>query len=285
MNHKNVTIIALVFLLSGCSTLLRGDNVGDLRRGTSSSLVDYLYPDGEQPQPVDPNLPVLSLPLDVGIAFVPSSYRSDLSGAEKTDLLDRVAASFRDRPFVDSIQIIPEQYLVNSRGRIGMQQLAAIFDVDVMALVSYDQLSISRERDSSILYWTVVGALVVKGNENEVHTMVDTAVFDVTSSKLLFRAPGTRANQRNSTLIDSGKDARALRLNGFENATDDMIVNLESALVEFKDAIKNGKRAEVEWKEGSGGGGTDIFVLLALVSLFAARRLVYSRQQFSRVGV
>jgi hypothetical protein len=27
-------------------------------------------------------------------------------------------------------------------------------DVDVMALVSYDQLSISGERDSAILYWT-----------------------------------------------------------------------------------------------------------------------------------
>ena len=59
-----------------------------------------------------------------------------------------------------------------------------------MALVSYDQVANTSEKTSSLLYWTIVGAYVVKGNKNDVQTFVDTAVFDMATRKLLFRAPG-----------------------------------------------------------------------------------------------
>ena len=124
-----------------------------------------------------------------------------------------------------------------------------------MALVSYDQLSFSGERDSALLYWTVVGALVVKGNTNEVKSLIDTAVFDVTTTRLLFRAPGTHTDQSNSTLVDSERELRKLRSNGFMEATDNMIVNLETELTGFRAAVESGERAQVAWREGTGGGG------------------------------
>jgi hypothetical protein len=43
------------------------------REGVSSSLVDYLYPDGEEPPGRAVNVPNLELPLKVGLAFVPVS--------------------------------------------------------------------------------------------------------------------------------------------------------------------------------------------------------------------
>ena len=258
--------VLLLPLMTGCASLLTGNNV-QMRQGASSSLVDFLYPDGEIPPPADGTLPTLELPVKVGLAFVPSRGRDTLSAAEKQELLDRVAAAFDDRPFVKSITVIPDAYLTRADGLQGMRQVARLFSADVMALVSYDQLSISAERDSALLYWTVVGALVVKGNSNEVQTMVDTAVFDVQSGELLFRAPGTHADQRNATLIDNGQDLRKLRVDGFSDATDDMIGNLDIELEELRAAIREGERVRVAWRGGGGGGGggSTGFALLTLM--------------------
>jgi rhombotail lipoprotein len=164
----------------------------------------------------------------------------------------------------------------SARGTQGMKQVAALYGVDVLALVSYDQISFSGERDSALLYWTIIGALAVKGNTNEVQTMIDTAVFDVATAKLLFRAPGTARDQRNVTLLESGRDLRKLRGEGFVTATDDMIVNLDQELEGFRSAVEAGERAQVEWKPGYGGGGTSAW-LLALLFLACLQPLVVRR--------
>ena len=260
--------LAALVALPGCATLYQ-DGFGQ-RQGNSSSLVDFLYPDGEIP-PTQTGLPTIELPATVGLAFVPANGRETLSAAEKQELLERVRAAFSDRPFVDSIVVIPDAYLRRKAGVTGMQQAARMFEADVMALVSYDQLSISAERDSSLLYWTVVGALVVKGNSNEVQTMIDTAVFDVNSARLLFRAPGVARDRRNATLIDNATDLRALRVEGFSVATDDMVTNLDTELGQFREAVENGRRANVRWSGGGGGGSTGLAVL-ALLALAAGYR-------------
>ncbi|MGH8222625.1 MAG: rhombotarget lipoprotein [Woeseiaceae bacterium] len=273
MLKRSQVIGSLLPLLAGCGTLWHGGGYQDIRDGASSSLVDFLYPNGEIPPRQDDRLPSLELPLRVGLAFVPAHGQRGLSAAEKQVLLERVAEAFRDRPFVSAIEIIPDSYLRAAKGLHGMQQVASLFGVDVTALVSYDQLTISGERDSSLLYWTIVGALVVKGNTNEVHTMIDTAVFDARSTSLLFRAPGIHAAQRNATLIDMEQDLRRLSAQGFGAATDDMIINLNHELENFRVAVERGERANVEWREGHGGGGrADSALVFALAMLLIARR-------------
>ncbi len=277
---KNRILIAVIILalLSGCSSIWRGAGYEKTREGASSSLVDYLYPDGEIPPAVDSNLPYLSLPVRVGIAFVPSRNREDISAAEKQVLMEHVADAFRDRDYVQSIEAIPETYMRSSRGVQGMKQVAALYGVDIMALVSYDQISFSGERDSALLYWTIVGALVVKGNTNEVQTMIDTAVFDVATTKLLFRAPGTHNQQRNVTIMEKSRDLRKLRSASFGAANDDMIVNLDTELEGFRAEIERGERAQVAWKPGSGGGGGGLTLpMLSLLIAFAAARKVCRR--------
>ena len=275
---KRILVAALLLpVLSGCSSFWMAGNHERTREGASSSLVDFLYPDGEVPPEVSDQMPNLTLPLRVGIAFVPSNSRSDITAAEKQELLEQVASSFRDRPYVESIDAIPDTYMRSAKGSQGMKQVAAMFDVDVMALVSYDQITFSSERDSAVLYWTVVGAFVVKGNSNEVQTMIDTAVFDVSTSKLLFRAPGSHHDQDNATLMKTGKELRELRSASFVAANEDMIVNLDTELDGFREAVENGERAEVEWREGSGGGGLGL-PLLALLSLVALLRGSFRRR-------
>jgi rhombotail lipoprotein len=267
-------VLALPFITS-CESFWHGGGYERTRQGASSSLVDFLYPEGEVPPPVDDRLPYLQPPLRVGIAFVPSPNPADISATEKEQLLEHVADAFRDRDYVKSIDAIPDTYMRSAKGIHGMQQVAALYGVDVMALVSYDQIAFSGEQGSSILYWTIIGALTVKGNTNEVQTMIDTAVFDVPTAKLLLRAPGTHTGQRNATLVESERDLRQLRSEGFVAAADDMIVNLDAELVKFSEATKSGERAQVEWKQksgGGGGGGFELPLLLLLVATGKRRR-------------
>jgi len=278
MKSRILIIALLLALLAGCSSFWLGPGYEKVREGSSSSLVDYLYPDGEIPPAVDDNLPYLSLPVRVGIAFIPSRNSEDITAAEKQELIEHVADAFRDRDYVQSIQSIPETYMKSARGIQGMKQVAGLYGVDIMALVSYDQISFSGERDSALLYWTIVGALAVKGNTNEVRTMIDTAVFDVATTRLLFRAPGTHNEQRNVTLMEKSRDLRKLRSAGFVAANDDMILNLDKELEGFRAAIESGERAQVAWRPGSGGGGGMTLPILALLLVLVAAGRVLGRR-------
>ncbi|MEM7433186.1 MAG: rhombotarget lipoprotein [Pseudomonadota bacterium] len=261
MKTRLIALIALVPLVAGCSSLILGSNPEQMRRGASSSLVDYLYPDGEVPPKLVEKMPHLDLPLRVGIAFVPSNGYEDATAIQKQRVLDQVAEAFRDRPYVDAIEAIPDNYMRSAHGITGMRQVSALYDLDVIALVSYDQVSFTSENESALLYWTVVGTLFVKGNHNEVQTMVDTAVFDPATARLLFRAPGMYREEENSTLMNADIDDRLLKEKGFAAATETMITNLDQELDGFRAAVKEGDRATVAWREGSGGGSMTVPLL------------------------
>ena len=65
---------SIAVFIAGCTTMWQ-DYSGTSRGGVSSSLVDYLYPDGEEPPPYSEAVPQLNIPLRVGLAFVPATVR------------------------------------------------------------------------------------------------------------------------------------------------------------------------------------------------------------------
>lgn len=118
---------------------------------------------------------------------------------------------------------------------------------------------------------------MVKGNKNDVQTFVDTAVFDVATRKLLFRAPGVNEFRSSSTLVDVERDVRAAQQKGFELAMADMTVNLDKELSTFKERIKSDGSVRVTRAGGTGEGGggaadTPFLALLASAILLPARR-------------
>lgn len=277
MRYLKILLVGLGALtVAGCSTLLNLS--GETRSGVSSSLVDYLYPAGEVPPVVEDTIPYLELPLRVGIAFVPpQSGRSVISEATKVELLENVKAAFVDREYIDHIEVIPETYLRSSKGINGMQQVARLYGVDVMALVSYDQVAVSEDNAASFLYWTIVGSYVIKATSNEVQTFVDTAVFDVKTARLLFRAPGLDRSTDRSTLIESSEVVRKTRDASFASAMGSMTQNLAMELDRFRERVKEDATvADVQWKPGHGGGGAlgfwSLFALLVAARLWEVRR-------------
>ena len=274
---KRVRLAALataIFILPACSAWWVDPAGTELRKGTSSSLVDYLYPGGEEPPPYDERVPMLQLPLRVGLAFVPGDERGQatISEAKRAELLAIVKAEFTDREYISHIEVIPETYLRSTRGFEGLAQVARLYSVDVMALVSYDQVAAVDDKKSSILYWTIVGAYVIEGTENEVQTFVDTAVFDVTTRKLLFRAPGTDQSVEASTMVELTDVLRTTRTESFEKAVVEMTGNLVTELDRFETRLEEDPTvAQVEWKEGKGGGGAMLWLLPGLILLRLVR--------------
>ena len=266
MRYPSLVLTAFIVLfLAGCSSFWNMG--GETRSGVSSSLVDYLYPAGEVPPDVQDRIPNLELPLRVGIAFVPNEGgRSPISEATKMQLLENVKVEFVEREYIEHIEIIPDTYLRSSKGINGMQQVARLYGVDVLALVSYDQVAVSEDNPASFLYWTIVGSYVIKATSNEVQTFVDTAVFDVKTARLLFRAPGLDKSTDRSTLVESGEVVRKTRDASFARAMDTMTQSLTVELDRFRERVKEDATvAKVQWEPGYGGGSIGLWFLLALL--------------------
>jgi rhombotail lipoprotein len=273
MRYLKPIILAMAILtLASCSSFWNLG--GETRSGVSSSLVDYLYPAGEVPPEIQDTIPYLELPLRVGIAFVPAqSGRSVISEATKVELLEKVKGQFEDREFIERIEVIPDNYLRTGKGVNGMQQVARLYGVDVMALVSYDQVTVSEDNPGSFLYWTIVGSYVIKATSNEVQTFVDTAVFDVKTASLLFRAPGLDKMSDRSTLVEAGEVVRKTREASFAAAMQLMTENLAIELDNFRQRVEEDpKVAQVEWKPGSGGGSLGPWFLMGLLIAMVAQR-------------
>lgn len=268
MNIKIYRLISLILIsifLNSCSSWSRNS-----RQGVSSSLVQYLYPEGEEPPKYEQNIPNLKLPLTVGLAFVPSASGNTrgLTEQHKATLLEKVRQRFLGRDFISNIVVIPDTYLHASKGFTGLEQISRLYGLDIVALVSYDQVTHVEENEASFLYWTIVGAYLIPASENEVQTFVDTAIFDVNTRKLLFRAPGVDKTSGVSTLIGVDRDTRKAEEQGFALAMDDMSKNLDAELQTFKQRIKTNKTVTVSHREGyHGGGAFDLSFLLLLLGL------------------
>lgn len=273
---NTVFFLTIILFLSGCSGMV-SEHHG--KQSHSSSLASFLYPNKQIKVEKAEKIPQLSLPIKIGIAFLPSqNWRGrTLDTSNEYRLLNKLKSDFSQHRFIDDVNIIPSTYLrhqtfKNGTGFDTLDQVAKMHDVDVIALISYDQLTQTRHNNASLLYWTIVGMYVIPGNENTIQTFVDTAVFDVRSRKLLMRAPGISKLRKRSTAIgvDSVMDEKALE--GFNLAFDDMINNLDSELLQFKDKVKEGKSVKITNLESySAAGSWNIEILILLLVLFLIR--------------
>jgi rhombotail lipoprotein len=157
---------------------------------------------------------------------------------QRQELLAKVAQQFKSYDFVKSIEIIPSNYLTPAGGFENLNQLRAMFDVDVIALVSYDQVQSSSAGIFSVAYLTVVGRFIIPGNNNDTHTMMDAVVYDIPSRKLLFRAPGVSSVPSTTTPINADKNKRLDRDAGFDQASTNMVANLQQELTKFRERVK-----------------------------------------------
>lgn len=258
----------LVFALTGCVLPSRTQH-------QSSSVVEFLSPGGEQPFE-QPATPALSLPLRVGVAFVPSTMRPYQHTAEtfpatqKKVLLEKVADQFESLPFVTSIEEIPDAYLRSGGSFANLDQIQALLGVDVIVLIAHDQMQGRVEDEWSFAYWTLVGAYIVEASRNETHTLMEAVVYDIRSRSLLFRAPGASVIKDRSTLVRSARELQNASEDGFTQAAEDLTLNLEDQLERFTERLKaEPESVVITHKPGYAGGGSFSAGFALLLGLLA----------------
>jgi len=170
------------------------------------------------------------------------------------------------------MEIIPKTYLEKGQGFDSLEQVSRLYDVDIMALVSYDQVTQSLENNAALLYWTIVGMYLIPGNENSIQTFVDVAVFDVQSHQMLFRAPGLSHLKNTTTAVGVDQTMMKKTNQGFDLAVTDMITNLDAELKAFKVRVKEEKVANIEHRKGYRGGALGQFGLVLLMIFGLQRR-------------
>ncbi len=257
-------------LLAGCATSRRSQS--------SASVVQYLFPRDASPQ-VRTGPPVLRLPTRVGIAFAPPGqeksgnfyYSSDdLSEAAKANLLNTVATNFLQYRFIKSVEIIPGAYLRPGGSFENLDQLKRMFDVDIIALVSYDQTQFTDRDFTSFAYWTILGLYTVEGEKNDTQTLMDAVVYDIDTRTLLLRAPGVSRVKARATPINLSEELRDDRQTGFNQAATNLVSNLQGQLASFQEKVKQRpEEYKVVTRPGESWGGAIDPLDLAIISAIA----------------
>lgn len=233
----------------------------------SSSVMQYLYPD-KKDYIETPGTPRLELPLRVGVAFVPEDTERSktLTERDKMALMKEVSQHFKKYEFVKSIDLIPSAYLRKEGSFTNLDQIRTMHGIDVITLLSYDQAQFTDEGLASITYWTIVGAYIIPGEKNDTHTMVDASVYDIQSQKMLFRAPGISHKKSKATPVNLSEQLRVDSVAGFNEASADLVNNLEIQLELFREKIKESPEDyQVIHKAGyTGGGELDISFVIIL---------------------
>lgn len=277
-------IVSLV-LLCAAALIVSTAACSSTSRQRRASVLEYLYPEGKEALPATGVR--LDLPLAIGLAFVPETtvhYDVLLTTEQQNALLERVRVAFADTAEIERIEIIPSTFISPAGGFENVDQVRRTLGIDLVVLVSFDQVQFDDPNLASLTYWTIVGAYVVPGNENETHTFVNASAFDIESRALLMNASGKSTVEGRTTAMDLARSLREDRLEGFELAVDDLIVNLGQALEKFREQVKTGTvrgqgtpAVEVT-AAGGGGGGTGVGelglfeVVLGVLLLAATRR-------------
>lgn len=296
MSRRLLAVAALLPLLLGACA-----SAGTTRHSTS--VVRFLHPDRDVRTDTG-GIPVLRLPLRVGIAFVPEADVDDrghsshaasidrvtIPESKRLELMKSVTDHFRKQPFIKSVEHVPTSYLSPGGGYDNLEQLSQMFDIDVMVLLAYDQVQFTGETKAGLTYLTVLGAYVIEGEKNDTRTLMDAVVVDIASRRVLFRAPGTSLVKTRAAPIELDAALLADRRKGFDVATLDLTTNLESSLAQFKEKVKEAPPEELqviqtaEFKRRaatSGSGSVDVVVLLlsvlALVAATARRNPARAR--------
>jgi rhombotail lipoprotein len=218
--------------LAGCAGMQK-----ESRQRQVASMLAYLFPgSAEPPAPADA-VAVIRVPFRIGVAFVPDNADPQfrLSEADRLALAGKVRDAFARYPFIRDIEAIPSVYLESGGGFANIDRIAALLRLDAIALVSYDQVQHADASPASLLYWTGIGAYIVPGDRYDVLTVVETAVFDIRSRRLLMRASGTSNVKGSATLVGFSSQSREARLKGFEEAVTQMIGTLHGEVKTFRE--------------------------------------------------
>ncbi len=229
-------------------------------RQRTSSLAEYLFPKdpnrqelSEQGKPF--SVEALPLPVRFGLTFIPetktlsqgtvvgigrSGYVEPLSEKLKTELMQGIREELGQYSFISSVEVIPTTYLVPGGSYQNLDELRTLTGVDVMTLLSYDQVQFTDEGFAALGYWVTFGAgyYFWPGEKNDTKTMMDAAAYHIPSQRLLFRAVGRSRIEASATPVNLTEALREDSEEGFREALKIMLSNLHEQIRIFQEKVR-----------------------------------------------
>ena len=265
-----ISVICIGVLLSGCGLLTERKTY----HNRSTSLVSFLYPDGAVP-PQDVQRPVLNLPLRIGLAYTPvQSYNDAIAPDLKMRLLEDIRQRFKDKEYVQEIIMIPEIYLNRQKGYEALKQVQTLYQLDAIALISYDQIAKTDDNNLSLTYLTIVGSYIFHGTDYSVSTLIDLAVVDIKTRQILLRAAGGASSKDRTTVVKVRSKATNNMNQDFEKALLHLSDRFDQELIAFEERLRNPKPNDtitVKHREGY-TGSIGPLLLFALCLLWFRRK-------------
>lgn len=232
-------LLSTVILLwtSGCA------NVYERRKTTSLTMSPI--PAAEISESV-PGVPAEGLriktPMRIGLAFAPlpekGSVTRDIPAQLKQNLLEKVRGAFTGLSFVESIEIVPSSYLKEGSEFESLTAASQAFNLDAIALITYDQEQFSDSTNWSLFYWTLVGIYLVPGEKNVTSTLLEASVVDVDSRVLLLHATGSDKSSGWETPLGVAPGLRQAAEESFKKATESLIADLRFQLDKAQKALR-----------------------------------------------
>lgn len=271
---KTIILLAATLSLGACSML----GPEKVRHSKTTSLVNFLYPDGNIPK--DLPSPTLHLPLRVGLAYIPESHhRNHIDNHLKIELLNSIKQQFSGLRYVHSIEIIPSMYLSNRSRDNQLEQIRQLYQFDVIALVSYDQIVNRKENLLAMTYLTIVGNYIFPGSHFDVSTLIDMALIDLDSKRLLFRAAGTNASKGVVAEAYAKNQYDKHQNRDFSHAMTRMQQNLSVELSAFEQRLRaKNPNDDIKVVARKGYEMSMGFDLLLMLILLASVKLILPRQ-------
>jgi rhombotail lipoprotein len=229
---KWLLLLVLLLVLGACASL---DNT--TRQRQVASVLAYLFPGTESTPPAPDAVAVIKVPFRMGVAFVPDNASAPfrLPESDRLKLAGEVRDAFSSYPFISEIVAVPSMYLEPGGGFANLDRIAALLKLDVIALVSFDQVQNAGATGWSFLYWTGIGAYVIDGDQYDILTSVETTVFDIKSRRLLMRGGGISNIKGAATMVGFSERAREARTRGFDEAVKEMIRKLHLEVKGFRE--------------------------------------------------
>ena len=250
-----IAVLSLALLLCAACA---GPTVGTARSMSAIKPVTGTSEGDEQrsngPRPVQPaSLPV---PARIALAFVPEANAKGpqsaalaswatgpLPEAFKAKVLENLADAFRGESFVGDIEVVPSFYLGGHTAPEFVASVRATFDVEAVALVTYDLQHFNRVNGWALTYIALLPALFVPGNELSSHLFLDTAVYWSENGALLFRAAGSASRDKAFIPHYYDDNAQIQTEDCFADASTDLIAKLRQEIGEFAKRIRTEPRA------------------------------------------
>ncbi len=206
-----------------------------------ASLLAYLFPGREPPTAAPAGVTELRVPFRVGIAFVPDSSSAPfvLAETERRQLAERVREAFKGYSFIREIELVPSSFLQPGGGFDNLDRVGTLMRLDVVVLVSFDQLQHTAANRWSFLYWTGLGAYVVKGEQYDIFTALEVSVFELKSRRMLMHAGGRSTVKGDATWVGVAERSRAARSRSFDEALTEMNAALHREIGAFRERARN----------------------------------------------